>query len=165
MQSALRERNFWNKGFSFFICFLLRQQDFSLKEELKPSTKISLLSINSIVWARERHHRWLKPVQDDVVAKRPKPVPGYVFPPPLLCLGWWCCCRTLCQMSWQVWPDINLCCLVCCVRFWCAPLPEPSEPHHGTAVELLTPTQGGGRSTRVERADPALLGQHALTSA
>lgn len=48
----------------------LRQWDLSLKEELKTSTKFSLLSINSVMWAKERHYSQLKPVQDRVVAER-----------------------------------------------------------------------------------------------
>lgn len=47
----------------------------------------------------------------------------------------------------------------------CSSKPEASVLQSGTAVQLLTPAQGGDGSTRVERADPALQGQWGLTSA
>lgn len=64
-----------------------RQWDLSLKEEFK-TTNFSLLSINPVTWAKEKHYRQLKPGQDHVVAERHEPDLGYVFPRPLLGPDW-----------------------------------------------------------------------------
>lgn len=47
-------------------------------EEFNASTIFSLLSINLVIWAKERYYRQPKAVQDHVAAERREPVPGYM---------------------------------------------------------------------------------------